>query len=212
MRGLLRREIQTSLGVMPIWFYMCFVFVLGLNILCESENFATKIFGEHFEIFKAIASVFRSLFVTMGFSYGFFNYGENKHEQYHLTLPYNKAQIITARYILVFIIIFIYGVMSIVGAIISYGIFTYNFLCLSIPILISMPLYYIFGNKLSVVVSTLIMIFSYLISAVYGVVFSEQIKTAFIFTNGFYVVWVVIIAFSFLSWFISVHFYKKRDI
>ncbi len=215
MRGLLRRERDLFiLAERPLWFIACWFFILIFRGLCQSEKFASDMFGAYLKYFEAVANMGSSLYLILGFSSGFIHYQENKHEQYFVALPYSKMQIVTARYIAALIITLLCGGLfgGIGGVIFEDGYMVFKSLVFSVPMLLSLPLYYILGSKSSIYISTAVTVISVLVLNICAVVFEDQIETAFIFTKGLPVFCVILIFTYFLSWFISVYFYKKRDI
>lgn len=213
MRGLLRREIYSIFLEKPSWFSVFFLFILTFKILCESEKFASDMFGEYLIYFEAVADVSSVFYFTLGFSSGFIHYQENKHEQYFVALPYSKMQIVSARYIVALIITLLLG-----GLFCGIGVMSkdvsdvFMSLVFSIPMLLSLPLYYILGSKISIHISTAVTVISVFVLSLCNIIFEDRIENAYIFTKGLPVFCVILIVAYFLSWFISVYFYKKRDI
>ena len=214
MRGLLRRERDLSiLAERPLWFIVCWLLILIFRGLCQSEKFASDMFGEYLKYFEAVAHMGSSLYLLLGFSSGFSLYRENKHEQYFITLPYSKTQIVSARYIVALIITLLFGgLFWVVGVISKDGNGVFMSLFYSIPMLLSLPLYYILGSKSSIHISTAVTVISVFALSLCNIIFEDRIENAYIFTKGLPVFCVILIVAYFLSWFISVYFYKKRDI
>lgn len=194
MKGLLIKEINMYDNKFWLFFEIFLTVISYLGVLAGSDN-------------KVLT--FRALFINLIALVNLSSETENKHDKYFGCMPYDRFQFVLAKYIIVFSVPCILLIMDFcfLGSQVSFYA-----LVISLPLTISLPLYYWHGGKKGASNSIGFVILSTAFLMVVKYLFGEYTEASFIFNEGVAILFVILALLCICSFLLSVHLFKKRDI